>query len=162
MFVDKLQKRSFRIPRSWFFLPLLWLAGCTVLNPVFESPVVSVTAVKVIPSQSINPLFEIELHIINPNRFALALQGLSYSVSVEGHKLLTGVASDLPEVAAYGEADVTLQARADFFSGVRLLGDLLKNRRNGLKYQLQAKLDVGDYIPVISVEETGDLLFPRR
>ncbi len=139
-------------------LLLLALGSCATLKPGFETPTVTVKAFKLIPANSINPQFEIDLHIINPNDFSLVLKGVSYTASIEGHQLLAGVANDLPVVEAYGEVDVSLQARADLFSGFRLLGDLMKNQRQGLKYQINAKLDVGDFIPAIHIEEKGDLL----
>lgn len=42
------------------------------------------------------PRFEIVLHITNPNRDPLELEGISYTIHLEGNKVMSGVANDLP------------------------------------------------------------------
>ncbi len=144
--------------RASLFLLLLVLTGCAALQPRFESPTVTVSAFRLIPSDTINPKFEIDLHVINPNSSALNLRGLSYSATIEGHKVLTGVANQLPVIDAYGEGDVSLNASANLLGSFRLLADLMQQQRQGLKYQLNVKLDVGSFMPAIYVEEKGEIV----
>ena len=122
----------------------------------------TVSAFRVVPSATINPAFEIDLHVVNPNRSALKLQGLSYSATIEGHRVLTGVANKLPVIAAYGESDISLTASADLLGGLRLFTDLMQQRRQGVKYHLQVKLDIGDFMPAIYLEEKGDVSLLAR
>ncbi len=121
------------------------------MGPDFEDPTVNITSFRILPSDSLNPRFEIGLHIVNPNNVALELQGLAYKASIEGHQILAGASNDLPVVAAYGEADVVVTAQADVFSGIRLLNDLFKKQRQQLTYQLTIKLDVGRVVPASNV-----------
>lgn len=143
--------------QSIFILTIMLLSACATLAPKFEPPTVTVNAFRALPVAGLNPQFEIDLHIINPNSRALKLQGLVYSATIEGHKIFSGVTNQLPEVAAYGDGDVTLLASADLMGGFRLLTDLMSQSRQGLKYQLNIKLDVGDFIPAIYVEEKGEI-----
>lgn len=143
--------------QSVFLLAIILLSACTMLAPKFEPPAVTVTAFRALPVAGLNPQFEIDLHIINPNNRELKLQGLVYSATIEGHKIFSGVTNQLPVVAAYGDGDVTLLASADLMGGFRLLTDLMSQSRQGLKYQLNIKLDVGDFIPAIYVEEKGEI-----
>jgi hypothetical protein len=46
--------------------------------------------------------FEIDLHVVNPEREALKLVGVSYLVTAEGHELIRDVGKELPEIDAYG------------------------------------------------------------
>jgi len=138
------------------------LASCASMGPSFEDPSVSITSFRVLPSNSINPSFEIGLHIVNPNNIELALQGLSYKAKIEGHQILSGASNDLPVVVAYGEADVVVTAQADLFGGFRLLNDLLKKQRQQLAYQLNIKLDVGRFLPTINVEKSGQISLSGR
>lgn len=138
-------------------LASLILTACAAFNSDFESPTVTVSAFRVTPSNAINPKFEIDLHIINPNDSPLELRGVAYSATIEGHKILTGVANQLPVIAAYGEGDVSLIASADLFGSFRLLNDLMTQRPHGLKYKLELKLDVGAFIPAIRIEEQGEI-----
>ncbi len=139
------------------FITLGLLAGCASLRPDFEEPAVNVTSFRVIPSESAVPKFEIGLHVINPNRTALKLYGISYNVELEGHRVLTGVSNDLPVIAAYGEGDVLLRGSPDLFSTISLFVDMMNQPRELFKFNFEAKLDVGSFLPRIRVTKAGEV-----
>lgn len=136
-------------------LLVLLTAGCATLHPDYETPTVTVGAVRALPSEGLAPRFEIDLHIINPNRSALALQGIAYTLKLEGYKILTGVANDLPIIEGYGEGDVTLTASTNLVSSIRFFSDLMTTQRDAITYDLEAKLDPGGLQPNIYVSEKG-------
>ena len=136
---------------------LLLLAGCATLQPDFETPAVNVSSIRALPSEGIAPRFEIGLHIVNPNRNALTLQGIAYRLKLEGHEILTGVANDLPTIAGYGEGEVTLTATTSLLSSIRLFTELMNTPREAIAYDLEAKLDLGGIRPAIRVSETGSI-----
>ncbi len=151
----RINKRT--LPCLLLLLLLLLQGGCAGLRPSLEPPSLSLTSFRLLPSAGMAPSFEIGLHIINPNRTPLPLKGISYRVTLEGHKLLSGVANDLPVIAGYGEGDLLLQAKVDLFSGLRLLSDLMAQPRDSFSYALEAKLDIGSMLPSIRIKETGDI-----
>lgn len=136
------------------------LSSCAALNPHFEAPQVSVSSFKVLPGNSMNPTFEIGLRVVNPNSIPLNLKGLSYTASIEGNRVFSGVANQLPIVPAYGEEDLKLKAQADLFGGIRLLADLLKPRETPVGYTLKVKLDVGTFALPIYITREGNLSIP--
>ena len=138
-------------------LAVLAMAGCATLRPSFETPTVTVNSIRLLPSGNIVPQFEVGLHIVNPNRSALRLHGISYTLSLDGFKILTGVANDLQMVEAYGQGDITLVATANLISSIRLLSDLVNQRRDAITYDLDAKLDLGGILPSLHVKESGDI-----
>ena len=133
------------------------LAGCAGMRPAWETPTVTVKAVRAVPSQSMLPEFEIDLHVVNPNREALKLVGVSYTVTLEGHELIKGVGNDLPVIEGYGEGDFTLNASADLFAGVGLIRELTSSQRDTLSYSFEAKLDPGGLRPSIRIRDTGEV-----
>lgn len=141
--------------RFVLLLLLFMLSGCATLSPDFEQPSVSVSSFRMLPSENLVPNFEIGLHVINPNRVPLKLFGLTYEVELAGHRVLTGVASELPEIGAYGEGDVLLQASPDLFSTIGLFNDLMNQPRETIDYNFSARLDVGKFLPKINVEKSG-------
>jgi LEA14-like dessication related protein len=141
-------------------LALFILTSCAVLNPNFQEPQVSVNSFKILPGGSINPTFEIGVRVVNPNNTALSLKGMAYTASIEGNKIFSGVANQLPIVAAYGEEDVKLTAQADLFGGVRLIADLMKPRKTPIGYTLKVKLDLGTFVPPIYITREGSLTIP--
>lgn len=136
---------------------LVSLPTCQWLMPSFEKPTVSLKSFRVVPSRSLslNPEFVIDLRIANPNSIPLSLKGISYEASIEGHRIITGVANDLPVVEPYGEADITLGASADMLGGFRLIQDLILVRRDALNYSLRLKIDPGSLIPPVYLTEEG-------
>jgi len=153
-----------KLLRSLLLSCLLFLvASCAILHPGFEQPTVSVTSFRALPTGSAVPRFEIGLHVVNPNSFPLGLQGISYTINLEGHRILTGVANQLPQIAAYGEGDLLLQASPDLLNTLKLFSDLMNQPRESFHYELLAKLDVGGLLPKILVSQSGQVtLVPGR
>ena len=133
------------------------LAGCAGLRPDYETPTVTVKSVRAMPSEGVLPEFEIDLHVVNPNREALKLVGVSYTVSLEGHELIKGVGNDLPVIEGYGEGDITLNASADLFAGVGLVRELMSSQKDTLSYSFEAILDPGALRPSIRVKDSGEV-----
>lgn len=141
----------------FFATAMVMLAGCAGMRPGYETPTVTVKSVRAIPSEGMLPEFEIDLHVVNPNREALKLAGVSYTVSLEGHELIRGVGNDLPVIDGYGEGDFTLNASADLFAGVGLIRDLMSAQKDTLSYSFEAKLDPGALRPSIRVKDAGEV-----
>jgi len=142
----------------WALILLLGtLPACTSMQSDYEQPVVTVTSFRSLPAEGAGLRFEIGLRVVNPNRDALELQGVAYSISLEGHKLITGVGKDLPTVAGYSEETFTLQASASMFQAVKLFSDLMQEPKNSLQYELATKLDVGTFRPAIRVTDSGEI-----
>ena len=149
-------KRVF-LPVIAIVMLTLGLGACTGLRPGFETPTVTVSSFRPLPGEGAVPRFEIGLHIVNPNRDALELQGLAYTISLEGRELVKGVDNDLPVIEGYGEGDVKLVATPNLLGGIRLFTDLMATPRESFSYALEAKLDVGAFTPTIRVRDEGEI-----
>ena len=145
------------IGASVLFCLLVLTTGCANLYTEFKEPAVSVTSFRALPAEGMAPRFEIGLHVTNPNRFALALAGLSYSVTLEGHQILDGVANNLPEIEAYGEGDITLLASVDLLNSLNLFADLIRQPRDRFSYELEALLDLGGVYPNVYINKEGQV-----
>jgi LEA14-like dessication related protein len=135
----------------------LILAGCAGMQPGYEKPTVTISSFRTLPSAGALPSFEIGLRVINPNREALELQGVAYTISLEGHEIIKGVANDLPVIDGYGEGEFVLTASANLFAGIRLIAGLVRSDGDSLEYELEAKLDIGGFRPAIRVKESGEI-----
>jgi LEA14-like dessication related protein len=142
---------------SVLLVAVVLLFGCAGRGPGFETPTVGLSSFRLLPSEGVAPQFEIGLHIVNPNRSALKLEGIVYSVILNGHKVLTGASSDLPVIGAYSEGEITLRATADLLSSIGLLGSLMKQAQDTFSYELDARLDIGSLRPRIHLQEKGVL-----
>jgi LEA14-like dessication related protein len=137
---------------SILLLMVMVLTSCATISPNFEKPQVSITSFTIAPETKGIPVFDIGLRVINPNNSALPLVGMSYSVEVEGNRILTGAEPNLPKIGAYETADFTIQATPDLLGGARLLQYLITNKSDSLNYLFNAKLDVGSLMPYITID----------
>jgi len=138
---------------------ILLFAGCASLSPDFEEPSLQINSVRLVNFDGITPQFEIDLHIVNPNRDALDLKGLSYTLHVAGKQLVSGATSNLPVIAAYGEADFKIDASVSLLDGLQLLSKLTNEYQENLTYEFNAKLDLGSFYPTIPIKREGVLNF---
>lgn len=133
------------------------LAACAGMRSDFEMPTVTVNSFRAVPSSGAMPNFEIGLEVVNPNREALALEGISYTISLEGHEIIKGVGNDLPVIEGYGTGEFKLTATANLFAGAQFLGDMMRSPREKFAYQFTAKLDLGGLRPPLRIEDGGTL-----
>ena len=140
-----------------YSLIFILVASCASLQPDYEMPSFMITDFHALPSEGIAPKFEIGLHIINPNRKALEIIGISYTVNLEGHKILTGVTNNVPVVGAYEENDVKMVATTSLFNSISLLTDLMREQRSSFNYVLDVKMDIVGQHQKIHVQKEGNI-----
>lgn len=136
-------------------LILMALAGCASMPSDFEQPSMEIASIQFRNSPSVAPQFDIILHVTNPNRDPLDLQGMSYTVTLAGHRMITGVSNDLPIVPAYGEADVRISAMVSLFGTIRLLNDLMTRNPERVEYEFDARMDIGRSRPRLHIRDSG-------
>ena len=134
---------------------LLLLAACASMPSDFEEPSLTISSIAFRNSNSIAPQFDVMMHITNPNRTALNMVGMSYTIRLAGNKVVTGVANDLPVVEPYGEADVMISAAVSLFGSIRLLNELMTRSPDEIDYAFDAKLDLGRTRPRININRLG-------
>ena len=88
-----------------------WLSACAGLG-TYEEPTVTVSSFRALPSEGAMPQFEIGLTVINPPRDPLKLEGISYTISLDGHDIIKGVGNRLPDIEGYGTGQMTVTASA--------------------------------------------------
>ena len=133
----------------------LLFAGCVSLPKDFRQPGVTVVSIKPRVLNSMTPEFDILLRVTNPNRKALEIAGLTYRIFLANSKVVEGVASELPRIEAYGEADVMLRARADLLGSLDVLSRLMENPGAPVDYRFDAEIDIGMLYPMIRVDRAG-------
>ena len=135
---------------------LLLTSGCAGFGGGREPPTVSVQSFRAVSSPgAVVPGFEIGLLILNPNPEPLRLQGVAYSIDLDGKSLLQGVSNELPEIDGYGQGRVTLNAAVNVLGGIRLLSSLMSESRTGLDYEFRARLDPVGFSRDIRVSQSG-------
>ncbi len=149
--------RSTRLPINGILLCFLFLTlqSCATLDPDYEQPTVTLKSFKALPSEGMVPGFEIGLNILNPNSSSFQLEGVVYTISIQGHDVVKGVGKDFPVIEGYSEETIKLTATANLFAGVRLVMDLMRAPNEELEFEFEAKLDTGGFGPSIRIKEKG-------
>lgn len=145
-------------PATGMFLScilLVMLPSCTTLDPDYEQPTVTLKSFRALPSEGMVPSFEIGLNVLNPNSSSFQLQGVVYTISVQGHDVVKGVGKDFPVVEGYSEETIKLTAAANLLAGVRLIMDLMRTPNENLEFEFEAKLDTGGFGRSIRIKEKG-------
>lgn len=144
--------------RVGLLLLMVFVSGCANLTPSYEEPSVAVTSIELLPAKGFEQPFAIGLKLTNPNSSALNINGMSYQLKVEGHRLAQGVTSDIPVTPGYGESEFQVIVSTSLFDGLRLLQDMMQNPRDTVSYELVAKLDLGwTWLPRLTVTEAGEI-----
>lgn len=135
----------------------LLVSACATLSPDYEEPTVMLSSFKALPSEGMVPAFEIGLRIINPNSQPLNLEGIVYTISLEGYELVKGVGKDFPMIEGYSEGAVKLTAAANLLAGIRFVTNMMQDQRDSFDYEFKAKLDLGGLHPSIRIKENGQI-----
>lgn len=135
------------------------LAGCAGMGSDYEAPSVSVQSFHPVAADDGGglPTFEIVLHVINPNLDPLELAGISYSISLDDHKLIKGVGNNLPIIEGYGEGSFVVTAGFNVIAGIQLFRSLMNKDSDSFDYAFDAKLDPGAYKRKIRVSDSGSI-----
>lgn len=146
--------------RLWLaalLLGAMQMAGCAGLGAPSDPPRVSLVSLRGVPGEGGAPRFEIRLRVQNPNKQALDIVGIAYSIEVMGRELVTGVTSEVPVIPAYGEEVVTLIADLQLFQLLRLLASVGSEQAEALDYRFKAKIDFAGLVPTQHIEEKGQV-----
>ena len=145
------------VTRISIVLAALLLGACATLRQDFKDPGVALVSITPQIRNLFAPEFDIVLRVSNPNRYALEIAGLSYTLDLQGIRLIEGVATGLPEIPGYGEANVSLSATADLAAGLSLIGDLLQRPSDTVEFELNADLDLGTFYPMVKIQRRGSI-----
>lgn len=140
----------------------LVLQSCASLDSDYEQPTVTLSSFRALPSEGMVPSFEIGLHILNPNPGSFQLEGVVYTISIQGHDVVKGVGKDFPLIEGYSEETIKLTAAANLFAGIRLVMDFMQKPQEELEFEFEAKLDTGGFGPSLRVKEKGSFRFDGK
>ncbi len=134
---------------------MLVLQGCTNVTPRFEAPTVKISSLKLLDSTGFNQRFRIGLLLTNPNAVSLPVAGMSYTLSLNGYDLISGVSSSIPNLIAYSETPITIDASADLVAALGLLNAVAREPLKKLQYRLIAKIEFKGWFPSVNLEKDG-------
>lgn len=138
------------------WLMIVGLSGCALIKPSIERPTVVLESLQMLPTNGLSQRFNIGLRMANPNDRPLKIDGINYTLELNGYQLLEGVSNNIPEVDAFSEVTFDVQASTNMFEALRFINNFMGGQAGGdLNYRLHANMSVAGLMQRISVEETG-------
>ena len=104
----------------YILLLVAWLTGCATLSGG-DSPNVRVVGMEPLPSEGFEVRFNLKLRVQNPNETALAYDGMSVSLDMDGRGLASGVSNAAGEIPRFSEVVLTVPVSISAFSAIRQL-----------------------------------------
>ena len=123
-------------------LGALLLGGCSLV-PKFEKPTLELVSLKLADGNLLSQRFNVRLKVLNPNDRALPVNGLRYTVEIDGKAFGKGESTRAFTVPARGEAefDMTLDANlAGAVAAVLSRRERAKGRE--LEYRLKGTVSI--------------------
>ena len=137
-----------------FLFSTLLLSACNPLAK-FQTPEVQLSNIKVLERSGFEQLFLLQIRVTNPNKMALPIAGLHYSLRLNGFELFTGNATDLPALNAHSNTAIDLPVRANLINAGAILTSLLISETPDIKYQLDADFDLTGILPDFHIAKKG-------
>ncbi|MCB1929795.1 MAG: LEA type 2 family protein [Rhodocyclaceae bacterium] len=135
------------------------LVACGTLPIGLEPPDVNLADVRYAGGTLFEQRFQLELRVINPNRRELEIEGVSFTVELNGRRFARGVSDQAFVVAAHGEHLVIVQATTTLGQMLDQIGSPDDTR--GLAYRVEGHVALGGFgsLPFASEGRVG---FARR
>lgn len=121
----------------------LGLYSCATL-PNSDPLQVSVAGVEPLPGEGLELRLAVKVRVQNPNDAPVDYDGVALSLDLNGHKLGTGVSSEVGTVPRYGETVVTIPITIGMFNMARqILGLVNGGDTKAVAYKVRGKLEGG-------------------
>ena len=140
-------------------LGLLVAAGGCASVTSLETPELQVTSFRVLESgqDSLEQRFAVGLRVINPNNRDIDIEGLDFSLDLNGRRLARGVSDQGFLLPRLGEAETTVVVTTSLLDVLRQAVEL-GGREDSLEYRLRGRLHLGGiFLRSIPFDRSGML-----
>ena len=137
-------------------LSLVFSGGCATLFGEQDPPAISMESFRTVTSEESGfPRFEVTLRVANPNKTALKIAGIAYSIEILGKELIMGVTDEVPVIEPYSEELVKLEAGLQVVGILRLMASLGTPPKEAMDYRFSAQIDFESFLPTQRIDHTG-------
>ena len=150
---------SKRLKHMWVLGLLGLLSACAGLTERPEPPQVSLANINIMELGIFEQRYGLRLRIQNPNSFALPLAGMSYQLYINGESFAHGVSSDRVTIPAFGENVVDVDVVSSLTQLAKQLTDLGAQARPSVKYRLEGKVKLDNFVGNIPFNYEGEVKF---
>jgi LEA14-like dessication related protein len=147
------------LPVTVIWLATLFLVACATLSPYQESPRVSLVSIQPRQMMLLEQRFALQLRILNPNKVAIPVNGLSYAIEINGREFAYGVSQQTAEIPAFGEALLDVEVVSNLLNIMQQLQAMSDATRNSLDYRLTGKINLANSPVSLPFDYSGELTY---
>ncbi|PCH85377.1 MAG: Water stress and hypersensitive response domain-containing protein [Piscirickettsiaceae bacterium] len=156
-----------------FTIISILVSACAGVTYHADPPNVSIAGIELQDAQLLEQSYALTLRIQNPNETALYINGLSYTLHLNGSEFASGVSNQHVEVPAYSEKLMIVSLVSSTFGIIQQLKALGYNPNQNFNYRLSGKVSLGTSkigfdarkyaasVFAIPFEKTGSLNFGK-
>lgn len=137
----------------------LLLAACASLGPLAEPPAVTLAAIDVAEIGLLQQTLVLRLRVQNPNDAEFEVDGIAYTLEVNGQPFARGVGNKAVRVPRYGVAVIETEAVSGLAGMLRQLDGVRRGSASGVSYRLHGHLNAGS-VGRLPFDYAGELSLP--
>jgi len=140
-------------------LGLGMVGGCAGLQFGMKKPEVSVASIRLLDGNLLEQRFMLTLRVTNPNTSDISVEGLSFTLDINGQHFARGVGNQPVVIPRLGEATLDVTATTGLAGFLRQFKELMKGR-DTLEYRIKGRLVTGNF-GGIDFDQTGEVGMPK-
>ncbi len=119
---------------------ILLLTSCASWRPDFQEPEVLLANLEMLPGEGFEQRARLTLRIQNPNDVAIPIEGMSFTLELQGSKFATGVSDQKLVVEPFSEALLKVEVATNIYRAGRILMDMMNTSAESLDYRLITRI----------------------
>lgn len=135
----------------------LTVSGCTSLYRYADPPRVTLAGIRILDLTLFEQRYLLALRVQNPNSIELPIEGMSYTLNVNGMELARGVSNQKTTIPAFGEQVLQISVVASTISALNQLRHWQQSPPKDLAYQLKGKIQLADVAVSLPFEYSGKI-----
>ncbi|TVT75150.1 MAG: LEA type 2 family protein [Denitromonas halophila] len=139
-------------------LATLGLAACASLPLNMKPPEVSVSDLRLIDVGLLEQRFGLSLRVLNPNDAEIPVDGLSFTVELNGKPFAKGVSNQTVTVPRLSEAMLEVEAVSSLSGLLRQFGAMSKGQER-IDYRIHGTLYTGGLFGGVPFDQKGEVDF---
>lgn len=136
---------------------VLLFAGCATTGKYPEQPRVSLVSIQPKDMTLLEQRYALRLRILNPNETAIPLEGLNYSLEINGREFAYGVSRQDVSIPAFGEALLDVDVVSNLLNVMQQVQEMSNEQQNTLRYRLSGKLSLSNSLLKLPFDYHGEL-----
>lgn len=138
---------------------IVQLGACAGLGRYPESPRVSLVSIQPRSMTMLEQRYGLQLRILNPNETSIPVEGLSYSLEINGREFAYGVSRQAVSIPPFGEALLDVDVVSSLLDVLQQVQGLGEQPSETLTYRLSGKLSLSNSLARLPFDYRGELKY---